>query len=53
MATINMSSIMGKVGAYSRSVEGKLRMKERINKYVSDVQNKTAGGGKVMTEDDM
>ena len=53
MATINMSSIMGKVGAYSRSVEGKLRMKERINKYVSDGQNKTAGGGKVMTEDDM
>lgn len=44
---------MSKVGAYSRSVEGKLRMKERINKYVSDGQSRTAGGGKVMTEDDM
>lgn len=44
---------MSKVGAYSRSVEGKLRMKERINKYVSDGQSKTAGGGKIMTEDDM
>lgn len=53
MATINIGSIMNKVGAYSRSVEGKLRMKERINKYASEGQNKTAGGGKVMTEDDM
>lgn len=44
---------MSKVGAYSRSVGGKLRMKERINKYVSDGQSKTAGGGKIMTEDDM
>lgn len=53
MATINIGSIMNKVGAYSRSVEGKLRMKERINKYASEGQNKTAGGSKVMTEDDM
>jgi len=44
---------MSKVGAYSRSVSGKLRMKECIDKYAADGKNKTAGGGKVMTESDM
>lgn len=53
MPAINMSSIMSKVGAYSRSVSGKLRMKECIDKYASDGKNKTAGGGKVRTEEDM
>ena len=33
MASINMSSIMNKVNAYSRSVNGKLRMKECSQKY--------------------
>ncbi len=53
MAAINMSSIMSKVGAYSRSVSGKLRMKERIGEYASSGVEKTAGGSKIMTEDDM
>ena len=53
MPAINMSSIMSKVGAYSRSVSGKLRMKECIDKYAADGKGKTAGGGKVMTETDM
>lgn len=53
MPAINMSSIMSKVGAYSRSVSGKLRMKECIDKYASEGKSKTAGGGKVRTEEDM
>lgn len=53
MPAINMSSIMSKVGTYSRSVSGKLRMKECIDKYAADGKGKTAGGGKVMTETDM
>lgn len=53
MPAINMSSIMSKVGAYSRSVSGKLRMKECIQKYAADGKSKTAGGSKVITEDDM
>lgn len=53
MPAINMSSIMSKVGAYSRSVSGKLRMKECIQKYEAEGRKKTAGGGKVMTEAEM
>nr|WP_290461580.1 hypothetical protein [Acutalibacter muris] len=53
MPAINMSSIMSKVGAYSRSVSGKLRMKECIQKYAADGKSKTASGDKVMTEDEM
>lgn len=53
MPTINMGSIMSKVGAYSRSVEGKLRMKKCIDSYAASGVSKTAGGGKVITEDDM
>lgn len=53
MASINMNSIMGKVGAYSRSVEGKLRMKQRIDSLASAGINKTAGGGEIITETDM
>ena len=33
MASINIASIMNKVGAYSRSVNGKLRMRECIQRY--------------------
>lgn len=53
MPAINMSSITSKVGAYSRSVDGKLRMKECIQKYAAEGKDKTAGGGKVMTETEM
>ena len=53
MPAINMNSIMSKVGAYSRSVSGKLRMKECIQKYAAEGKSKTAGGSKVMTEDEM
>lgn len=53
MPAINMSSIMSKVGAYSRSVSGKLRMKECIQKYATDGKSRTSGGGKVITEDEM
>lgn len=49
MATTNMSSIISKVGAYSRSVEGKLRMKEKIEQYKRDGIRKTAGGGDIIT----
>lgn len=53
MPAINMSSIMSKVGAYSRSVSGKLRMKECIQKYAAEGKNRTAAGSNVMTEADM
>lgn len=53
MPAINMSSIMSKVGAYSRSVGGKLRMRECIQNYATSGKSKTAAGGKVMTEDKM
>lgn len=53
MANINIDSIMRKVNAYGRSVNGKLRMKERIEKYAADGVNKTAAGDKVITETEM
>lgn len=53
MSGINMSSIMSKVGAYSRSVDGKLRMKDCIEKYVANGRSKTAAGDNVMTNDRM
>lgn len=53
MANINLSSIMQKVEAYGRSANGKLRMKERIEKYAAEGINKTAAGNKVITETDM
>lgn len=53
MASINMSSIMNKVNAYSRSVNGKLRMKECIQKYSDDGKAKTEAGDKIITEKEM
>lgn len=53
MASINLNSIMHKVEAYGRSVKGKLRMKECIEKYSTDGINKTIAGGKVVTEGEM
>lgn len=53
MANININSIMQKVNAYGRSVNGKLRMKECIEKYAADGVNKTAAGDKVITETEM
>ena len=53
MANINLGSIMKKVEAYGRSVNGKLRMKECIEKYAADGVNKTAAGDKVVTETEM
>lgn len=49
MAAINMSSIMGKVGAYSRSVEGKLRMKKKIEEYRQKDVRETAVGSSIVT----
>jgi hypothetical protein len=53
MPAINLDSIMKKVEAYGRSVNGKLRMKERIQKYSADGKGKTEAGGRVITEADM
>ena len=53
MANINIGSIMQKVDAYGRSVNGKLRMKECIERYAAEGVNKTAAGDKVITETEM
>lgn len=53
MAIVNISSIMNKVQAYSRTANGKLRMKERIEKYANDGKNKTEAGAKIITEKEM
>lgn len=53
MASINMASIMNKVEAYGRSVNGKLRMRECIQNYANAGKTETAAGDKVLTEKDM
>lgn len=53
MASINIASIMNKVGAYSRSVNGKLRMRECIQRYSDEGKGKTEAGDKIITEKDM
>lgn len=53
MANINLDSIMKKVEAYGRSVNGKLRMQEVIHKYAKDGVSKTGAGDRVVTETDM
>lgn len=53
MASINITSIMDKVSAYSRSVNGKLRMRECIQKYANEGKGKTGAGDKIITEKDM
>jgi hypothetical protein len=44
---------MNKIEAYSRSVKGKLRMKEKVDEYISDGVTQTGGGGKILTPDEM
>lgn len=53
MASINMASIMNKVGAYSRSVNGKLRMQECIQNYTREGRQKTEAGSKIINDADM
>lgn len=53
MASINLDSIMRKVESYGRSVKGKLRMKECVEKYRADGVSKTAAGDRVITETEM
>ena len=53
MASINISSIMNKVGAYSRSVNGKLRMQDCIKKYSESGKSKTEAGDKIISDKDM
>lgn len=53
MASINMASIMNKVEAYGRSINGKLRMRECIQNYANEGKEKTEDGDKILTETDM
>lgn len=50
---INMSSIMGKVKAFSESPEGKRRIEACIEKYKKEGMRVTAAGSRVITEDEM
>lgn len=47
---INMSSIMSKVDAWSKSPEGQRRMKACIDKYKKEGRSTTAVGDKIVTE---
>lgn len=53
MPTINMASIMKKVDAYSKSNEGKIRMKNCIKNYSDNGITKTEAGDRIMSEKDM
>ena len=53
MANINLGSIMKKIDAYSRSANGKLRMKKCIERYANNGVSKTGTGDKVITETEM
>lgn len=53
MYSINLNSIVKKVNAYSRSVRGKLKAKECLEKYRTDGVRRTAAGGNVITEAEM
>lgn len=50
---INMGSIMSKVSSYTKSAEGKGRMKEYIGQCRSQGRYKTLGGSTIITEDEM
>lgn len=50
---INIDSVMAKTEAYARSVSGKLKMKECIEKYAGKGVGTTAAGGRIMTEENM
>lgn len=50
---INMSSVMGKVRAFSESSNGKQRMKACIEKYGKEGRAMTAAGDRLLTDDMM
>ena len=47
---INMDSVMSKVKAFSESSEGKMRVKNCLEKYKKEGRHTTATGDKLMTE---
>lgn len=53
MASINMASIMSKVNAYMNSDEGQERATRVVDAYIKNGKKVTAGGGKVLTIDEM
>lgn len=53
MATINISSIMSRVGKFNESVRGKRIVKEKIDEYVKSGVSRTDGGGKVFSIKEM
>lgn len=53
MASVNISSIMGKVKSYSASKEGKRRMSNVIDEYISSGKDVTAGGSKLISDKSM
>lgn len=50
MSGINIDSIMSKVNKYSKTKEGKQKIKECINNYRSQGRRTTAGGGQILTD---
>ena len=52
-SNINLDSIMRKVSAYSKTENGKAKMRDVIQQYRTKGVGKTAAGDKVITESDM
>lgn len=50
---INMGSIMSKVSSYTKSAEGKSRMKEYIGQCRSQGRSETFAGSTIITEEEM
>ena len=53
MPAVDIGKIMTKVRKYSLSADGKLRKKEYLDKCRSEGIDKTAAGGRIVTEQDM
>lgn len=53
MVNINLDSIMRKVSAYSRTDNGKAKMRDVIQRYRDSGTGKTGAGDKVITKEDM
>lgn len=53
MANINLDSIMRKVSAYSRTDNGKAKMRDVIQRYRDSGTRRTGAGDKVITKEDM
>ena len=53
MANINLDSIMRKVSAYSRTDNGKAKMRDVIQRYRDSGTGRTGAGDKVITKEDM